>query len=166
MGSFKEGEKDFIEHMIQLNRVSKAVKGGRNMSFSALVVTGDGNGSVGYGFGKANDVTEAIRKASSKAKKSMIKIIRSKNTIPHQVTGRYKSSSILIKPAAPGTGVIAGGAARAVFEAAGIKDILCKSQGSRNKINTVKGVFEGLSSLYDVKSIAEARGKSVQEIWG
>ncbi len=165
MSDVKNEEKEYIEHLVQLNRVSKAVKGGRKMSFSALVVVGNGKGSVGYGFGKANDVTEAIRKGSSRAKKSMIEIIRKKHTIPHQIVGVYKSSSILMKPAAAGTGVIAGGAARAVLEAVGIKDIMCKSLGSRNQINMVKSVMQGLGALYDINAIAKARQKNVSEVW-
>lgn len=159
-------KKEFTEKLIRLNRVSKAVKGGRKMSFSALMVIGDGKGRVGYGFGKANDVTEAIRKSVDKAKKNMITVPLKNNTIPHQILGGYKSASVLLKPAAPGTGIIAGGPVRAVVEAAGITDLLSKSLGSKNSMNIVKSVFDGLESLFDAKKVAEGRGKQINEFWG
>ncbi len=159
-------EKEFVEKLIRLNRVSKAIKGGRKMSFSALMVVGDGKGRVGYGFGKANDVTEAIRKSVEKAKKNMITVPIKSTTIPHDILGNYKSASVLLKPAAPGTGIIAGGPVRAVMEAAGIHDVLSKSLGSKNTMNIVKGVFNGLENIFDAKKVAEGRGKNLEEFWG
>jgi len=162
----KREEKEFIEKLIRLNRVSKAVKGGRKMSFSALMVVGDGKGRVGYGFGKANDVSEAIRKSIEKAKRHLVTVPIKKNTIPHEILGEYKSASVLLKPAAPGTGIIAGGPVRAVMEAVGIKDILAKSLGSKNTMNIVKGVFTGLENMFDAKKVAQDRNKTIQELWG
>ncbi|MDC7238826.1 MAG: 30S ribosomal protein S5 [Spirochaetales bacterium] len=159
-------EKEFTEKLIRLNRVSKAVKGGRKMSFSALMVVGDGKGRVGYGFGKANDVAEAIRKSVEKAKGNLRTIPLKNVTIPHEILGEYKSASVLLKPAAPGTGIIAGGPVRAVMEAAGIHDILAKSLGSKNTMNIVKSVFNGLDNLFDAKTVAAGRGKSINELWG
>lgn len=159
-------EKEFVEKLIRLNRVSKAIKGGRKMSFSALMVVGDGKGRVGYGFGKANDVTEAIRKSVEKAKKNMINVPLRNSTIPHEILGNYKSASVLLKPAAPGTGVIAGGPVRSVMEAVGIHDILSKSLGSKNTMNIVKGVFNGLENLFDAKKVSGGRGKKIEEFWG
>jgi len=159
-------EKEFTEKLIRLNRVSKVVKGGRRFSFSALMVIGDGKGRVGYGFGKANDVTEAIRKSVADAKKNLITIPLKGDTIPHQITGNFKSASVLMKPATPGTGIIAGGPVRAVMECAGIKDVLAKSLGSKNTMNIEKAVFDGLSSLLNAKVVADARGKSINELWG
>ncbi|MBB6482223.1 30S ribosomal protein S5 [Spirochaeta isovalerica] len=162
----KREEKEFIEKLIRLNRVSKAVKGGRNMSFSALMVVGDGKGRVGVGFGKANDVSEAIRKSVEKAKKNLITVPLKGNTLPHEILGNFKSASVLLKPAAPGTGIIAGGPVRAVMEAVGVKDILAKSLGSGNTMNIVKSVFAGLDGLFDAKELASNRGKSLNELWG
>lgn len=159
-------DKVLVEKLIKLNRVAKVVKGGRRFSFSALVVVGDQKGSVGYGFGKANDVSEAIRKGMEKAKKSMITVPVKNNTIPHEVLAEFKSAKIVMKPAAPGTGVIAGGAVRAVMDAVGINDILSKSLGSKNSINIVKAVFNGLGSLMDAKKVAVDRGKSINDMWG
>ncbi|MDC7219852.1 MAG: 30S ribosomal protein S5 [Spirochaetales bacterium] len=159
-------DKEFVEKLIRLNRVSKAIKGGRKMSFSALMVVGDGKGRVGYGFGKANDVTEAIRKSVEKARKNMITVPLKKSTIPHEILGEYKSANVLLKPAAPGTGIIAGGPVRAVMEAAGIHDVLSKSLGSKNTMNIVKGVFNGLENLFDAKKVADGRGKKLEEFWG
>ncbi len=159
-------EKEFTEKLIRLNRVSKAVKGGRKMSFSALMVVGDGKGRVGYGFGKANDVAEAIRKSVEKAKGNLRTIPLKNVTIPHEILGEYKSASVLLKPAAPGTGIIAGGPVRAVMEAAGIHDILAKSLGSKNTMNIVKSVFNGLDNIFDAKTVAAGRGKSINELWG
>lgn len=160
------GEKEFTEKLITLNRVAKVVKGGRRFSFSALVVVGDKKGRVGYGFGKANDVSEAIRKSVDKAKKNMIAIPVKKNTIPHEIVGEFKSASVLMKPAAPGTGVIAGGAVRAILEVGGVHDVLSKCLGSRNSINVVKAVFNGLENLYDARKVAKDRGKALNEMWG
>ncbi len=159
-------EKDFAEKLIKLNRVAKVVKGGRRFSFSALVVVGDRNGRVGYGYGKANDVSEAIRKGVDRAKRSMIEMPRQKYTIPHPIEGRFKSASVLMKPAAPGTGIIAGGPVRAVLEVGGVHDVLSKSLGSQNAINIVKAVFDGLEGLMDARQVARNRGKSVREMWG
>ena len=161
-----EKSREFAEKLISLNRVAKVVKGGRRFSFSALVVVGDRSGRVGYGFGKANDVSEAIRKGIDKAKRSLVTIPRKKETLPHQYIGRFKSAKVVLKPAAPGTGIIAGGAVRAIMEAGGINDILSKSMGSRNPINTVKAVFNGLGNMLDAKSMAKNRGKSLVDLWG
>jgi small subunit ribosomal protein S5 len=127
---------------------------------------GDKNGRVGFGFGKANDVTEAIRKSVEKAKKSMITVPMKRTTIPHEIVGEYKSAKVLLRPAAPGTGVIAGGPVRAVMDAVGIHDILAKSLGSKNTINIVKAVFNGLENIFDAKELAESRGKTLNEMWG
>ncbi len=162
----KDQNDGYVEKLIKLNRVAKVVKGGRRFSFSALVVVGDQNGKVGYGFGKANDVTESIRKAVDRAKASMIVVPMKKTSIPHEIVGKYKSASVLLRPAVPGTGVIAGGAVRAICDACGIHDILSKSLGSKNSINTVKAAFDGLEHLFDAKSIAKNRGKSLSEMWG
>ncbi len=159
-------EKELVEKLIKLNRVAKVVKGGRRFSFSALVVVGDQKGTVGYGFGKANDVAEAIRKGMEKAKKNMVKVPLKNNTIPHEVLAQFKSAKIVLKPAAPGTGVIAGGPVRAVMDAVGVHDILSKSLGSKNSINIVKAVFEGFSEIMDAKKVAHDRGKTINDMWG
>jgi len=159
-------DNEFVEKLIRLNRVAKVVKGGRRFSFSALMVVGDGNGKVGYGFGKANDVTEAIRKSVEKAKGNMINVPIYKNTIPHRVNGEYKSANVLLKPAAPGTGIIAGGGVRAVMEAAGISDILSKSLGSGNSMNIIKATFAGLEGLLVAREVAANRGRSIKDMWG
>ncbi|MFH1394538.1 MAG: 30S ribosomal protein S5 [Candidatus Omnitrophota bacterium] len=138
---------DTVEHVIKINRVSKVVKGGKNFSFSALVVTGNGKGSVGMGFGKSNEVVEAIKKGTAKAKKNYVKINMQDDTIPHEVIGRFKASHVMLKPAGPGTGVIAGGPVRALCDAAGIKNILTKSLGSRNAINVVRATIDGFKRL-------------------
>jgi len=159
-------DKEFAEKLIKLNRVAKVVKGGRRFSFSAIVVVGDKNGRVGYGYGKANDVSEAIRKGVDKAKRSMIEVPRQKHTIPHEVQGRFKSANVLLKPAAPGTGVIAGGPVRAVLEVGGINDVLSKSMGSQNAVNIVKAVFQGLTELMNAREVAKNRGKTLKDMWG
>ena len=159
-------DKEFTERLVKLNRVAKVVKGGRRFAFSALVVVGDRNGRVGYGYGKANDVSEAIRKGVDRAKRSMIEIPRQKQSIPYQVTGTYKSANVMLTPAAPGTGIIAGGAVRAVLEVGGVNDVLSKAMGSRNAINVVKAVFEGLEQLRDAREIAYHRGKTVRQLLG
>jgi small subunit ribosomal protein S5 len=160
----ERSESDLIDTVVHINRVTKVVKGGKNLSFAALVVVGDGKGKVGYGKGKAREVPSAIRKGIEVAKKSMIDVPLKGSTIPHQVIGEYGAGQVLLKPAGPGTGVIAGGAVRAVCEAAGIGDILTKIIGSQNHYNVVKATFQGLNSLRNVKNIAELRGKQVEEI--
>jgi len=162
----REIDKEYVEKLINLNRVAKVVKGGRRFSFSALVVVGNGKGNVGYGFGKANDVAEAIRKSIEKAKKNLITIPVKRHTLPHEVLGRYKSARVMLRPASPGTGVIAGGPVRAIMEVGGVTDILSKSQGSKNSINVVKAVFNGLENLMDAREVARNRGKSLKEMWG
>jgi len=155
-----------IKKTIGLNRVSKTVKGGRNMRFSALVVVGDGNGKVGYGQGKAKEVPEAIEKATQAAKKNMIKVAIVDSTIPHETVGVFGRGAVLMLPAEVGTGVIAGGPVRAVMEAAGIKNIRTKSHGTQNPINCVKATVAGLASLKTAEDIAALRGKTVEEIVG
>ncbi len=162
----KGRDKEFVEKLIRLNRVAKVVKGGRRFSFSALMVVGDQNGRVGYGFGKANDVSEAIRKSVEKAKKNLVTVPLKKTTIPHEIIGNFKSASVLLKPAAPGTGVIAGGPVRAVMEACGIHDIMSKSLGSKNTMNILKAVFDGFDNILDAKEIAANRGKTLDDMWG
>jgi len=150
--------------LVEVNRVTKVVKGGRNMRFSALVVVGDGNGSVGVGMGKASEVPEAIRKAEQTARRKMVPIALSGSTLPHKVNGRFGKSNVLMMPAPEGTGVIAGSSVRAVVELCGIKNITTKSYGSRNPINCVKATFNGLLALRSPEKIASLRGKSVEEI--
>lgn len=157
-------ESDLIDKVVHINRVTKVVKGGKNLSFSALVVVGDGKGRVGYGKGKAREVPSAIRKAIERARKNMIKVAMQESTIPHQVVGRYGSGRVLLKPAGPGTGVIAGGAVRAICEAAGLGDVLTKIIGSRNHYNVVRATFQGLETLRNPEKIARMRGKSVEEL--
>ena len=155
---------EFIEKVVYLNRVSKTVKGGRVMKFSALVVVGDGKGTVGYGLGKAAEVSEAILKGITDAKKNMVKIALSDGTIPHEVTGIFGAGTVMLKPAPEGTGVIAGGAVRAVMEAVGIHNICAKCLRSNNPQNVVKATMVGLQTLRSPEQIAAIRGKSVEEI--
>ena len=157
---------ELIEKVVYLNRVSKPVKGGRVMKFSALVVVGDGNGTVGYGLGKAAEVSEAILKGIANAKKNLHKVTLSGTTIPHEVTGIYGAGTVLMKPASVGTGVIAGGAVRAVMEAVGITNIRTKCLRSNNPQNVVKATMQGLLSLRGPAEVARIRGKSVEEIIG
>ena len=155
---------ELIEKVVSLNRVSKTVKGGRVMKFSALMVVGDGKGKVGFGMGKAGEVSEAIRKGIEDAKKNMHTITLTGTTIPHEVIGAFGAGRVLLKPAAPGTGIIAGGAVRAVMEAAGISDIRAKSLRSNNPNNVVSATMEGLLSLRDAAQVAAVRGKSADEL--
>ena len=157
---------ELIEKVVYLNRVSKTVKGGRVMKFSALVVVGDGKGTVGYGLGKAAEVSEAILKGITDAKKNMTKVALVDGTIPHEVIGIFGAGKVLLKPAPEGTGVIAGGAVRAVMEAVGIKNIAAKCLRSNNPQNVVKATMAGLESLRTAEQIAQIRGKSVEEIVG
>ena len=160
----REESSEYIEKLVSLNRVSKTVKGGRIMKFSALMVVGDGKGKVGFGMGKAGEVSEAIRKGIEDAKKNMHTVTLTGTTIPHEVLGAFGAGRVLIKPAAPGTGIIAGGAVRAVMEAAGIKDIRAKSLRSNNPNNVVAATMEGLLSLRNAKQVAVYRGKSADEL--
>lgn len=154
------------ERIVAINRVSKTVKGGRIFKFAALVVVGDGNGLVGFGLGKAGEVPDAIRKGIEDAKKNLIQISLKGTTIPHEVIGKFGAGRVLMKPAAPGTGVIAGGAVRAVVEAAGIKDIRTKALRSNNPYNVVNATMDGLAQLRTVEQVAAIRGKSAKEILG
>ena len=164
MARFEREQSEYIEKLVYLNRVSKTVKGGRVMKFSALMVVGDGKGKVGYGLGKAAEVPEAIRKGLESAKKNMITVTMSGSTIPHETIGEAGAGRVLMKPAAPGTGIIAGGAVRAVMEAAGIKDIRAKSLRSNNPNNVVSATMEGLLSLRNAEQVAVYRGKSADEL--
>ena len=159
-------EKEFVEKLVKLNRTAKVVKGGRRFSFSALTVIGDRKGKVGFGFGKANDVSEAIRKSIDKAKGNMIMLPIKNGTIPHEVTGFFKSSHVLLKPARSGTGIIAGGPVRAIMEAGGVTDVLSKSIGSSSQYNVVKATFDCISKIMDEKTISRNRGKSLVDLWG
>jgi len=163
--SIKASEIELKERVVAINRVAKVVKGGRRFSFSAIVVVGDGNGVVGYGLGKANEVTDAIAKGIDDAKKNLVRVPMFKNTVPHAMEGKFSGGFVLIKPAAAGTGVIAGGAMRAVFDSAGIKDVLAKSKGSSNPHNVVKATFDALSKMRDPLVVAQQRGISLQRVF-
>lgn len=165
-GHHQQGESEFEEKVIHINRCAKVVKGGRRFSFSAIVVVGNKKGNVGVGLGKAGEVPEAIKKASKKAKKNLISVPMTGTTIPHQVLGRFGASSVLLKPAPEGTGVIASSSVRAILEVAGIKNINAKSLKRDNPHNVVKATLKALTVLRTFESIAKARGKTVQEILG
>ena len=163
--AIKASEIDLQEKVVAIKRVAKVVKGGRRFSFSAIVVVGDGHGVVGYGLGKANEVVDAITKGVDDAKKNLVKVPISKNTVPHESVGKYGGGFVLLRPASPGTGVIAGGAMRAVLESAGIKDVLAKSKGSSNPHNVVKATFDALMKMRDAYSVAQQRGVSLSTVF-
>lgn len=161
----KASDIELKETVVSINRVAKVVKGGRRFSFAAIVVVGDGNGVVGYGLGKANEVTDAITKGIDDAKKNLIKVPVFNSTVPHEMKGKYGGGNVLIRPASKGTGVIAGGAMRAVFDSAGIKDVLAKSQGSSNPHNVVKATFDALLKMRDPMTVATQRGISLDKVF-
>lgn len=166
MANFEAKDTEFIEKVVHINRVSKTVKGGRIMKFSALVVVGDGNGTVGFGMGKSSEVPDAIRKGIEDAKKNLVKVPLKGTTIPHEIVGKFGAGEVLMRPAAPGTGVIAGGPVRAVIEVAGIKDIRTKSLRSNNPCNVVRATIAGLTGCTTAEEVAAKRGKTVKEIFG
>ena len=163
--AIKASEIDLQEKVVAIKRVAKVVKGGRRFSFSAIVVVGDGNGVVGYGLGKANEVVDAITKGVDDAKKNLVKVPINKHTVPHESVGKFGGGHVLLRPASQGTGVIAGGAMRAVLESAGIKDVLAKSKGSSNPHNVVKATFAALMKMRDAYSVAQQRGVSLSTVF-
>ena len=166
MANFEQKENEYLEKVVHINRVSKTVKGGRIMKFSVLVVVGDGKGKVGFGMGKSGEVPDAIRKGIEDAKKNMVKVPLKGTTIPHEIVGKFGAGEVLMRPAAPGTGVISGGPVRAVIEVAGIKDIRTKSLRSNNPCNVVRATIAGLTGCTTAEEVAAKRGKSVKEILG
>ena len=162
----KDQPKEFIEKLVKLNRTAKVVKGGRRFSFSALTVVGDQKGRVGYGFGKVNDVTEAIKKSIDKAKRNLVTLPLRHGTLPHEIQATYKGSSVLLLPACSGTGIIAGGPVRAIMEAAGATDVMSKSLGSSTSINVVRATFKAVENLMDAREVAKNRGKNLKDMWG
>ena len=162
----EQNELGFIEKIVSLNRVAKVVKGGRRFSFSALMVVGDGNGNVGFGLGKAQEVPEALRKATEHARKNMVKVPLIEGTLPYEILGEFGAGRVMLKPASRGTGIIAGGTMRAILESAGIRDIRGKSLRSNNAINVVKATFEALRSLRTAEQVAKVRGISVEAVNG
>ncbi|WNY64123.1 30S ribosomal protein S5 [Borreliella americana] len=161
-----QAQRKQVEKLISLNRVTKVVKGGRRFSFAAFMVVGDGEGHVGWGFGKANDASDAIKKSLTSARKNLRFVPIRKGTLPHEVIGCFKKAKVLIKPATHGTGVIAGGPVRAVMEALGVHDVLSKSLGSNNSMNVVKATFKAFDLVLNAEKVAEMRGKTLKTLWG